>query len=245
MTAAAVTVRSVGFAIPAGVTMQSRQGLWVENWTNAGTFPLQVGVDIDPLTGAATNFGIRNASNSVQTQYARFGGITAPTNIADGDVTMQRAFVLGSARFGGSTVPVATVDITGTLAATGDVSLTGGRTIHAGTADGADNSYIYLVGGGAFGSTRGAHVLVVGNEFGSGLDGLLQLSAGNVANGSILLQTTGVDRYKITNAGAMGWFAATPVVKQTVTGSRGGNAALASLLTAFANYGLVTDSSTA
>lgn len=36
-----------------------------------------------------------------------------------------------------------------------------------------------------------------------------------------------------------------PVSKQTVTGSRGGNAALASLLTALATYGLIIDSTTA
>lgn len=41
----------------------------------------------------------------------------------------------------------------------------------------------------------------------------------------------------------MGWWNATPVVKGTVTGSRGGNAALASLLTLLASYGLLTDSS--
>ena len=40
-------------------------------------------------------------------------------------------------------------------------------------------------------------------------------------------------------------FNATAVAKQTVTGSRSGNAALASFLTAMANYGWVTDSSTA
>ena len=34
----------------------------------------------------------------------------------------------------------------------------------------------------------------------------------------------------------------TPIAKPTVSGSRGGNAALASLLTALANYGLITDS---
>lgn len=34
------------------------------------------------------------------------------------------------------------------------------------------------------------------------------------------------------------------ITKPTVTGSRGGNAALASLLTALASYGLITDSST-
>jgi hypothetical protein len=36
-----------------------------------------------------------------------------------------------------------------------------------------------------------------------------------------------------------------PIAKPTVTGSRGGNAALASLLTALANQGLITDSTTA
>jgi hypothetical protein len=46
-------------------------------------------------------------------------------------------------------------------------------------------------------------------------------------------------------AGSVGFYAAGPVAKQTVTGSRGANAALASLLTALAALGLVTDSSTA
>jgi hypothetical protein len=36
-----------------------------------------------------------------------------------------------------------------------------------------------------------------------------------------------------------------PAAKPTISGSRGGNAALASLLTALASYGLITDSSTA
>lgn len=39
------------------------------------------------------------------------------------------------------------------------------------------------------------------------------------------------------------WNGETPLARQTVTGSRGGNAALASLLTALAAYGLITDSS--
>lgn len=41
-----------------------------------------------------------------------------------------------------------------------------------------------------------------------------------------------------------GFNATAPIAKPTVTGSRAANAALASLLTALANYGLVTDSST-
>jgi hypothetical protein len=46
------------------------------------------------------------------------------------------------------------------------------------------------------------------------------------------------------NPGQLGFFGATPIAKPTVTGSRGGNAALASLLTTLANQGLLTDSST-
>lgn len=43
----------------------------------------------------------------------------------------------------------------------------------------------------------------------------------------------------------IGFYGTAPVTKPTVTGSRGGNAALASLLTALAGQGLLTDSSTA
>ena len=47
------------------------------------------------------------------------------------------------------------------------------------------------------------------------------------------------------DSGPIGFYAATPAAKPTVTGSRGGNAALASLLTGLATLGLLTDSSTA
>lgn len=45
--------------------------------------------------------------------------------------------------------------------------------------------------------------------------------------------------------GKVGFFNASPVAKPTVTGSRGGNAALASLLTALADLGLITNSTSA
>lgn len=47
------------------------------------------------------------------------------------------------------------------------------------------------------------------------------------------------------SAALLGFFGAGAVAKPTVTGSRGGNAALASLLTALANLGLITNSSSA
>lgn len=48
----------------------------------------------------------------------------------------------------------------------------------------------------------------------------------------------------ITGDGKLAFFSGTPQAKPTITGSKGGNAALASLLTALANFGLITDSTT-
>ena len=67
-----------------------------------------------------------------------------------------------------------------------------------------------------------------------GTDHLLFRDSGN---GRTMLQ--------LNTDNKIGFFAATPVVKQTVSGAKGSNAALGSLLTALANFGLITDSTTA
>lgn len=63
------------------------------------------------------------------------------------------------------------------------------------------------------------------------------------------LVLTNTTDYNITGANLkivnnVGFNNTAPITKPTVTGSRGGNAALTSLLTALANYGLITDSTT-
>jgi hypothetical protein len=66
-------------------------------------------------------------------------------------------------------------------------------------------------------------------------------------SGNDLLFCNGADGASPLRIGAakLGFFETAPVVKPTVTGSRGGNAALASALTALAGLGLLTDSSSA
>ncbi len=64
-------------------------------------------------------------------------------------------------------------------------------------------------------------------------------------SGGVLVQDGGSTTRFQCNTTGIGFFAATPVAKPSVTGSRGGNAALASLLTALSSLGLVTDSSSA
>lgn len=49
----------------------------------------------------------------------------------------------------------------------------------------------------------------------------------------------------LLNAAKIGFFGSNGTTRQTITGSRGGNAALASLLTALANYQLITNNTTA
>lgn len=76
------------FSITAGTAIRIR------NASSAPTALITfVGLDIEALTRGSTNFGIRNASNSVQTQYARFGAVTAGNNTTDGDVTAVRISV--------------------------------------------------------------------------------------------------------------------------------------------------------
>jgi hypothetical protein len=60
-----------------------------------------------------------------------------------------------------------------------------------------------------------------------------------------ITQGHGIDISAVGGSVGMGFFNASPVVKPTVAGSRGGNAALASLITALANLGLVADSTSA
>lgn len=69
-------------------------------------------------------------------------------------------------------------------------------------------------------------------------------SAAATVGGETWLEAFRAQRISGVAAG-LGFYGAAAAIKQTVTGSRGGNAALASLLTALSTIGLVTDSSTA
>jgi hypothetical protein len=73
--------------------------------------------------------------------------------------------------------------------------------------------------------------------------------AGGVAltaasTGSISMSVNSTARFTANNTG-IGFYTTTPVAKPTVSGAKGGNAALGSLMTALSNLGLVTDSTTA
>jgi len=90
-----------------------------------------------------------------------------------------------------------------------------------------------------FGLDGGGNLLVTGNA-----DSYLACTN---ATGEWIIYNGGAANLRtthVTGTPYMGFYGATPVVKPTVTGSQGGNAALASLLTQLASLGLITDSTT-
>lgn len=76
--------------VNAGATVTTWRSIYIPDTTPGGTITTFVGLEIAALTGGGSNFGIRNADRSVQTKYARFGALTAPTNVTDGDLTAIR-----------------------------------------------------------------------------------------------------------------------------------------------------------
>jgi hypothetical protein len=73
------------------------------------------------------------------------------------------------------------------------------------------------------------------------LDSYLNVGGVTVTGGLV----TGGNTQLAGATSVVGFYGAGGATRQTVTGSRGGNAALASLLTALASNGLIVDSSTA
>lgn len=89
-------------------------------------------------------------------------------------------------------------------------------------------------------STSSNHVRLAdsaGNEW------ALFMSGGDLR----IARMSGTGKFQVTNnlqMSAVGFNNTAPIAKPTVSGSRGGNAALTSLLAALANYGLITNSTT-
>lgn len=87
----------------------------------------------------------------------------------------------------------------------------------------------------------GQFVCVFGGEIAAGKVQFIHWGVGENFVAVAELTSTGLAHLGST----LGFYAATPVTKPTVSGSRGGNAALASLLTALATLGLITDGTSA
>lgn len=97
--------------------------------------------------------------------------------------------------------------------------------------------------------TVGGNAVVTGNASVGGtttLGGAVTTVSSVTVGGAIIASTSATIGGALDHDGStVGFYGAAPVARATVTGSRGGNAALASLLTALAGCGLIVDSTTA
>lgn len=106
-----------------------------------------------------------------------------------------------------------------------------------------DNGLYWLLKNGAGAAIGAARLEAEWSNSAAGTErGLLKIVAGNAGTLLPIMQAS----YDSSGAIVQSFYGlSTPVPKPTVTGSRAGNAALASLLSALAAQGLITDSSTA
>ena len=136
---------------------------------------------------------------------------------------------------GGSSQSAGAITLTGASAPNGggNITLTSGNV----TATSSTGSPIILRLGS--GTTTGGSLQING----TGSTNNLTVTPGATAAAAAVIASVGSGGLQIN--GIVGFNNTAPVAKPTVTGAKGSNAALASLLTALASYGLITDSSTA
>lgn len=76
-----------------------------------------------------------------------------------------------------------------------------GSAVRNGTSDAADNKSLYLLGGGAYGTSRGGSVRVDGNE--SSNSGSVTLDGGNSVGSRIYFRTNGLDVWRMSIGGTL------------------------------------------
>lgn len=179
-------------------------------------------------TGAAKTYAIRDEGNSAngilvngtKTGYAIAVGSGAGPVLIAGTTALQASSKL---------------EVQGSTSASADPLLL------IGASSGGFSHTVWIRNGSAIakiGIAGGTNSLLTGTVSGD-------LAIFNSTSAKSIHIGGGASVIQVTNANALGFFAvATPVAKQTVTGSKGANAALTSLMAALAAYGLVTDSTT-
>jgi hypothetical protein len=101
-----------------------------------------------------------------------------------------------------------------------------------------------------YGATTATRAVLIGHRAGFGLTAatsrlIIESNPTYSNTGLIAGNFATAERSVELNCLKLGMYSATPVTKQSITGSRGGNAALADLLTKLALVGIITDSTSA
>jgi hypothetical protein len=216
-----------------------------------GNFPTaQMTVGPPPSGVALTVNGI--AGQSALTTSIGTVSIGAPTN------GTQSAFTVNGSTATAAAVAAMTINQNGSTNGAGGLLVTSNTAFDTNiavvnTANGATNfSDIVIFGGSATDNAAlimtnpntGANSHATGMAAGQSFSIVTENGNSGVGGWPIYFATGGVVRMTIGGAGQMGFFGGSAVAKPTVSGSKGGNAALTSLMNALAALGLVTDTTT-
>jgi hypothetical protein len=157
----------------------------------------------------------------------------------------------------GTATPAVPLDVTGNAAISGTLTLGGDATLTRSASGVFNTTAEFWRTGSSAGA--GAFLAQVSGDVAPRLnimsDGKMEIGDGTGGRDTNLYRSA-ADTLKTDDSlhvaatlrhlgSSLGFYNATAITKPAVTGSRGGNAALASLLTALANLGLLTDSTTA
>ena len=178
--------------------------------------------NVTKLAGIGTGANVVGPASSTDNALARFDGTTGKT-LQNSTTTLDDS---GNLAVGGTYVSIGA-----SPALSGALRLTYGSAINMRSYDDADQTLVDI------GDSDGTLYIGDSDGYRSGGANRLDLRAA----GEIRFEGSGV---KFPNT-LLGFFAATPAAKPTVSGSRAGNAALADLLTELATLGLITNSTTA
>src|ERR1700741_3439712 len=174
---------------------------------------------------------IQGPVTSTDKALVRFSG-TSGSVVQNSAVTVDNS---GNITTPGGITTSGTATVGG-LSSLANASITGDLSVM-----GAAKGYRFRTGGANLDLEATGTDLIVSNWSGTNFNGsqrsYFRLSA-DALYGSVKHTLEGA-------ANQVGFYGASPASKPTITGSRGGNAALASLITALATLGLITDNTTA
>lgn len=222
----------------------------------------------DSSPDAALNAASKGYVDTVAATKAALAHAAQHAEAGSDPVTLTQAQITGLVSALAALAPLAGATFTGTVTVSNAaLNVTGYTTLAGGQANGnfaifgnlsafgTGKAYRFRTDGSSLDLEATGVDLIVSNWSGTNFDGTqrsyLRFAANALASqwaGKVEFVDALYGSAKHTldgTANQIGFFGATPVSKPTVTGSRGGNAALASLLTALASEGLITDGTSA
>jgi len=188
-------------------------------------------------TAHATSLKARNAANTGNVNLWDWGA-TTPDNLLVGDSAYSMTLDSASAitlKSGGVTRMTVGTNLSSYVTRFRFKPGIGDCTIEIEAGTGGPAQLLNIIGQNlTTAATTGGSVAILPGQGGAGGTG-----------GELYLANAAAVKHLRINDTGMAFFGAAPIAKPTVTGSRGGNAALASVLTQLAAFNLITDGSSA